>query len=101
MLCLAYKIVSIEYFMDEMQEYELFDIYNAIEYTNLYTWEQTRWIVYAICQVNSKKKLKQSEIFKLPVDEGYKKETHLTKEITNEEISKLKQMSEEVSKYLK
>lgn len=87
--------------MDEMQEWELFDIYNMIDYSNLYQWEQTRWIVYAICQVNSKKKLKQSEIFKLPSDIDYKKETTpLTKEITNEEIAQLKAMSKEVSKYL-
>lgn len=87
--------------MDNMQEYELYDIYNAIQYSNLYSWEQTRWIAYAICQVNSKKKLKQSDIFKLPSDEDYKKGGELTKEISNEEIKTLKKMSEDISKYLK
>lgn len=99
MLCLAYKIISVEYFMDSMQEYEIYDIYNGIQYSNMYSWEQTRWIAYAICQVNSKKKLKLTDIMKLPIDKDFKPEKHDI-EISDNDISRLKEKSKEISKYL-
>lgn len=86
--------------MDEMEEYELNDIYNAMEYANLSDWQQTRYIVYAIAQTNSRKKLKIEDILSLPLDKGYTKNQH-NQEISNEEIGQLKEMAKEVSKFIK
>ena len=87
--------------MDDMQEYELHDIYNAMNYADLSSIQQTRWIVYAIAQVNSRKKIKPEDIMLLPTDDTYIKE-HKVKniEITNEEIEELRALSKEFSKKL-
>ena len=100
-LVVGYKVVSHEYFMDKMQEYEIHDFYNALHYADINDWQQTRWLLYVIAQVNSKKKLKMEEILSLPCDKGWKEKHTGNKEISNEEISQLKQMAKDVSKFIK
>lgn len=97
-LVVGYKLVPIGYFMDEMQEYELHDIYEAMDYANLADWQQTRWIVYAIAQSNSRKKIKPEDLMSLPTDKDYK-QVH-DKEISNDDIQSLKAMANEVAKYI-
>ncbi len=47
-------------------------------------WEQTRFLMYAICQVNSKKKIDPQDILELPWDD-------LREENTEEEIKALRE----------
>lgn len=87
--------------MDEMQEYELHDLYNAMEYANLADWQQTRYIVYAIAQANSTKKLKMTDLMKLPSDPDYKKETiEHDIELSNKEKETLKKEADRFAKIL-
>ena len=87
--------------MDEMQEYELHDIYDAMDYADLSSIQQTRWIVYAIAQVNSRKKIKPEDILLLPTDDAYIKKNQVKNiEISNEEIAELKALSKEFAKKL-
>ena len=87
--------------MDDMQEYELHDIYNAMDYADLSSIQQTRWIVYAIAQVNSRKKIKPEDILLLPTDDAYIKKNQVKNiEISNEDIDRLRAMSKEYSKIL-
>lgn len=94
-LVVEYKLVSLQYFMDEMTEYEIHDLYNMLKYSDLPYWEMTRWLLYAIVQVNSKRKIKVEDVLKLPWDNDYKEHD---KNISNNDIEKLKKKSQEILK---
>ena len=51
-----------EYFMDKMENWELYELYQTIEYEDSNNWEQTRAMMYVIAQVNSKKRLSPEDI---------------------------------------
>ena len=55
-----------EYFMDKMENWELYELYQTIEYADSNNWEQTRAMMYVIAQVNSKKRLSPEDIMKFP-----------------------------------
>lgn len=75
--------------MDKMELWEINEIYHNLQYSNICSWEQTRWLLYAIIQVNSKKKIDIKKVLQFPWDIDYTRD-NLTKTITNDEISKLK-----------
>lgn len=75
--------------MDKMEIWEINEIYHNLQYTDVSSWEQTRWLLYAIIQVNSKKKIDIKKVLQFPWDIDYTR-NNLTKTITNDEISKLK-----------
>lgn len=76
-----------------MQEWEVMEFYNVINYSGYREWEQTRLILS--CFVDHKKVKKLSDIIKFPWDSEYKKDEH---KISNEDIARLKKMSEEYAK---
>ena len=47
--------------MDKMEEWEIQELYQLIQFSDVNDWERTRWLLYAIVQVNSKKKIKMEE----------------------------------------
>lgn len=84
--------------MDEMQEYEVHDMYNALKYADRAQWEMTRWLLYAIIQVNSKKKIKIEDVLSFPWDNNY---SPLEKEISTDDIKRLRAKSKEILKNIK
>lgn len=72
--------------MDKMQDWEIFEFFNNLQYSNSVDWEMTRWIMYSIVQSNSSKQLKVTDILKLPWDN---KSLNDNIEISNNEITKL------------
>lgn len=82
--------------MDSMQEWEIQELYKVLEYSSSEQWEMTRWLLYAIVQVNSKKKIKIEDILKFPWDKGYSEQIKLTKEISSNEIERLRKKSQEI-----
>jgi len=84
--------------MDKMQQWELIDFTNVVEYSNASSWEQTRSIMYIIAQVNSKKKLSIKDIMHLPWDNNGASHN---KEISNEDINRLELMAQRISKNMK
>lgn len=50
------KLVSYEYFMDEMQMYELYDLIDLIPWANKTTYEQMRYMVWATLKPYLKQK---------------------------------------------
>lgn len=76
-----------DYFMDRLEDWEVTDIYNMLQYADASDWEQTRWLMYVIAQVNSKKQLKVDDILKFPWDgDSTKQDTT----ISDEEIERLR-----------
>lgn len=100
-LCFEYKIVSVPYFMDELEEYEIKDILENLLYTDKNGWEQTRLNVYATAQTHSKKKIAPTDVLEFPwekenVDVSKGEETTITKS----EIDRLKEKAKTLEKKL-
>lgn len=82
---------SVEYFLDKMKPYELQIICDSLHLRCKDEWEQTRMIAYTIAQVNSKKRLKPSDIITFPW-EVTKEEKQLPKHVlTSDEVNTIKQ----------
>lgn len=61
---MEYGIVTVPYFLDEMKPYELSLICESLHLRTKDSWEQARLISYMVAQVNSKKRLKPTDIIK-------------------------------------
>ena len=73
--------------MDELQDWEVYDIYSMLQYADASQWEQTRWLMYVVAQVNSRKHLKLSDILQFPWDsDGASAKTT----ISNEDVERLR-----------
>jgi hypothetical protein len=80
--------------MDEMPVYEIRIALEGIEMKQRASWEQTRFLAYIIAQVNSRKRLKPTDILSFEWDKGEKGKT----EINPEEIERIKKRQEEIIK---
>lgn len=80
--------------MDKMQDWEVYDIYEMLSYSNSDSWDQTRLLMYIITASNSHKRINKSlqEWFPLPWDPDYKQHSkkQLKKTISNDEIAMMK-----------
>lgn len=81
--------------MEKMQDWEIFEFYNNLQYSNSPDWEMTRWIMYAIVQSSSKKQLNIVDILKFPWD---KSSSNI--EISNDEINTLNALSNKYKKFV-
>ena len=88
-----FRVVPIEYFLDEMQEYEVSLIVDNLKYLDRNNWEQTRFQVYANAQMNTKKHLKETDIMKLPWDNG---DVDGEKEIETVDVDRLREKSQKI-----
>lgn len=98
-VCFEYNIMSVEYFMDECTEWELNNIIANIPYTDRNMWETSRLNAFITAKAHFKgiKKFKDILIFPWEKeDEEEKEEEPHNYEISNEEIKRLKQLSENV-----
>lgn len=98
-LVVQFKLVSLEYFLDQMTEYELYIMYDNLEYSDFNTKEMSRILGYIIAQTQSRKKLKPDEIIQFPWDENYK-EKSIHKVDTEEDIQRAKQFRDKFEKIL-
>lgn len=81
--------------MDKLEEWEVLEFYDIIDYSDFASWEQTRLLMSM--NVDHKKVKKLSDIIKFPWDKDYNKDDI---EISADDIKRLKQMSEVYSKKL-
>lgn len=87
LFCFQYKVVSIEYFMDSLQEYEIEPIVQNIPFIEKGDWERTRFLAYCNLQKSSSKRLKPTDLITFP----WEKEHDNTEQIngnSNEPLSK-------------
>lgn len=73
MLCLEYKVCSIEYFLDIMTFLEARILTENILYSIKQDWEQTRLVSYVTAQSQSSKRIKVDDIMQFPWDKETKK----------------------------
>lgn len=89
-LCVEYKLVTIDYFLDQMQEYELNHLLDMIQYTDKPIYESARLISYFSISPYLKKKIPMDEFMPLPFDESVGEEIE-PKQLTQKMINKIKQ----------
>ena len=97
MLVFEYKVVDYQYFMDEMQEYEINNIVENLKFADKNKWESARLIAYVIAKANFKNIKKAQDFLPLPWDEQSNttnKKKPKNTNITQEEIDRLKKLSE-------
>lgn len=92
-LCVEFKMVSVEYFMEKMEEWEVVEIYNVLKYSNRQLYECSRMIAYFCVMPYMKKKVSMSEFLPLPFDESVESvgEEIEPKQLTQKMINKIKQ----------
>lgn len=94
---MQYGIVSTEYFLDKMKPYELSIICESLHLRTKDAWEQTRMLSYIMAQVNSKKRLKPTDIIKFAWEKeqenGNKPISSHSKTLTLDEVNKIKQLA--------
>ena len=92
-MCFEYKVISVEYFLDECTLWEINNIVENIPYTDRSLWESQRLVTYAVAKANFKGIGSLSDFIKLPWD--VKQTTTKAKpkpadtSISNEDIARL------------
>lgn len=87
-----------EYFMSDLQNFEVELLYENLKYTDRPSWEQTRLLAFILAQVNSKKKLEMTDIMSFPWDTP--EDIHDI-EMTNEQRDRLREKAKAFEKLLK
>lgn len=96
LLCFQYKIVSVDYFMDRMNDYEVDSIIENIQYDDVAGWEQTRLRIFSTAQMMSKKKLTVKDIMVFPWEKEDEEEEEHKTSISNEEIEMLEKEAKKI-----
>ena len=81
-----YRIVTAEYFLDRMEEYEVVTMIENLKFLDRNKREVDGFSSYITVQMNSKKKLQPKDIYSLPWDE---EEQNEVAEMTKEDKEKM------------
>ena len=87
--------MTVEYFLDKLQDYEISYYIDNIPYLDRISWEQNRYSIYSNIQMNSKKKIEPTDIIKFAWDKDIKDTT-----ITDDDKNRLKEKSKLISKLI-
>lgn len=82
--------------MDVLQDYEVNDLLDNIEYSDRHTWEQTRLLMYQNIQMNTKKRINLKDVLRFKWDIQEEE----NKNITSEDIDRLKERANKISKLI-
>lgn len=96
-LVFQFKVVTVEYFMDKMTEWEINDIMDNLPYLDRNLWETCRLNTYINMRMNTTKELELTDIIKFKWDDVSNNTDKGGIEISNEDIQRLK----EKAKHLK
>lgn len=83
---MQYKLVSVDYFMNEMQDWEASLLLEQIKYADRAAWERCRFLAYVQASTWSKKKLKPGDLIKFAWE---KDDLNDDTTISNEDIAAL------------
>lgn len=104
-LCIQYKIVPVQYFLDEMKGYEADIIFDNIDEYDRLGWEHTRMQMYSSLAPYSKKKLKLEDVMELPWDKKARDKRKRDKqpkeiEISNRDRDTMKRRAKQIEEML-
>ena len=103
LLCFRYKVVSVEYFMDTLQEYEVEPIIQSLPISEQNEWERTRFLAYCNIQKSSTKKLKPADLITFPWENEESSTDQIngnSEPLTQSEIERLKEQAKIISQNL-
>lgn len=83
-----------------MEEWEVNDMLDNLRYLERNEWERSRYAIYSNIQINSKKKLKPTDIMKFEWDDEKETETFENKTITKEDIKRLNEKTKIINQAL-
>lgn len=83
-----------------MEEWEVIDMLDNLRYLERNEWERSRYEIYSNIQINSKKKLKPTDIMKFEWDDEKETETVENKTITKEDIKRLNEKTKIINQAL-
>ena len=94
------KLISYEYFMDELKDYELELLLEAHDECDKASWEQTRLLMYSFLAPYQKKgsNTRPVDVLPLPWDGKHQDLEEHNTEITNQQIEILRAKSEALIK---
>lgn len=94
LLVYEFRMVSYDYFCDQMQPYEVANLIDCIPYTDRPQWEQTRLKIFSTASMFSKGSMTVKDIMQFPWESDDGAETEpMTQEITGGDIERLKQQA--------
>ena len=97
MLVFEFRVVTYDYFLNELQPYEITNIIEALPYIDRNAWEQTRLKIFSTASMFSKNQLSVTDIMKFKWDEDEKEPQQ---DITQNDIDRLKEQAKLFSKNL-
>lgn len=93
LICCGYRLATVQYFLDEMQHYEIATLIDGINYADISGWEQCRMQIYTLSSMFSKKQIKPTDVLHFKWDKEQDKETT---EISNDDVERLRQKAEQI-----
>ena len=89
--------MSYDYFMENLQPWEVNNILSNLKYADYTTWETSRFIAYLIAKANFKNIGKIKDFLPLEWDKDGEQEDdkpQLTQKITQDDVNRLKELAE-------
>lgn len=97
LLVFEFRVVSYDYFLNELQPYEISNIIEALPYIDRNQWEQTRLKIFSTASMFSKNQLTVQDIMRFKWDEDEKEPQQ---DITQNDIDRLKEQAKLFEKTL-
>lgn len=97
MLVFEFRVVSYDYFLNELQPYEITNIIEALPYIDRNQWEQTRLKIFSTASMFSKNQLTVTDIMRFKWDE---EQGEPQQDITQTDIDRLKEQAKLFEKNL-
>lgn len=100
---MQYGIVTVPYFLDQMKPYELRIICDSLHLRIKDSWEQARMISYVTAQINSKKRLRPTDLISFAWENTDQQQAQQQQEptLTMEDVERIKKAAKEREKLLK
>lgn len=97
-MVVEYKLVSLEYFLDSLQEYELAEIFNMLQYSDKNLFECSRMISFFAISPYLKDKITMDELVKFPWEEVDAEETPL---LSDKQIERMRRKAKQYNRQAK
>lgn len=94
-LVFQFRVVSVEYFMDTMTEWEINDIIENLPFLDRNMWEACRLKAWITIQANSTDDVAMQDVLKFKWDEESVESKEI--EISNEDIARLREKAKQIS----
>ena len=88
------KLVPYEYFMDEMQDYEIQTLSGMLDYVDYNDWRRMRLLYHGILAPHMKRQTTPEKLLPFPWDDDM--EEHIT-EMTNKERDTMRERSKQLA----